>query len=339
MRPLVFLVLAFIIGLLTSRAVEPAYSSVVVLLLISVALLTSATIKGGRVRVILACPAFFALGLLYLLPSLNLYNSPDNIRNLVKANAASLRLEGVVMGAVEARGNGLRFYIDVTGVDTDGRWRRAKGRVQVTTAPLRRVFAQPCAASRVEDDSVVVGLERGDTVRAFVALKAPKNFGNPGGFDYEWWLRARGVSMTAYLKPGRIVKVREGRPSLLRFTDSYRAGLSAFIDGAGLRHAGILKALTTGEKGAVPEDVKEDFRRSGTAHLLAISGLHIGFVAFASYLVFLWFLKRSSRLMLAIDVRRTAVIVSFLPVLFYGTISGFSLSTQRAVIMIGSNDV
>jgi len=76
--------------------------------------------------------------------------------------------------------------------------------------------------------------------------------------------------------------------------------------------------------------------RSGTAHLLAISGLHIGFVAFIFYLAALWLLKRSSRLMLAIDVRRTAVIVSFIPVLFYAVLSGFSLSTQRAVIMIGA---
>jgi len=321
MRPLVFLVVAFIIGLLTSRAVEPAYFSVVVLLLFSIALLTSATIKGGRVRVILACPAFFALGLLYLLPTLTLYDLPDNIRNVVKADGRELRMEGVVAGAVEARGDGLRFYIDVTGVDTGAQWKMAKGRVQVTTR---------------ERGEQVAGLRRGDIVRAFVALKLPKNFGNPGGFDYEWWLRARGVSMTAYLKPGRIVKVGEGPSSLLRSMDSYRAELSAFIDGVGLKHAGIFKALTIGEKGAIPEDEKEDFRRSGTAHLLAISGLHIGFVAFVSYLVVLWLLKRSSRLMLAIDVRRTAVIVSFLPVLFYAAISGFSLSTQRAVIMIGA---
>jgi competence protein ComEC len=308
MRPLVYLVPAFILGLLASRAVEPTYSLVIVLLLISLALLTSATIKGGKVRVILACPAFFALGLLYLLPTITLYDSPSNIRNLIKTDTEKVRLEGVVIGAVEARGDGARFYLDVVGVSVAARWQVAEGRVQITTRARNQV---------------VSGLSRGDTVRLFARLKKPYNFGNPGGFDYQWWLRARGVSMTAYARPGLIIKTRGGEPSLLRSLDLYRARLGVFIDEAGLKHAGILKALAIGYKGDITEAKKEAFRGSGTAHLLAISGLHVGLVAFISYLLLLWLLKRSHRLMLAIDVRRTAVIVSLLPVISYGALSGF----------------
>jgi len=326
MRPLVSLVIAFIFGLITSRLLEPDYPIVILLLLISTALLTSATIKGGKVRTVLALPAFFALGLLYLLPTLTLYDSPDNIRNIIKADLhesrpKSMRLEGRIRGALEQRAGGVRFFIDLTGVDAGGGWQTATGRVQVTSRDRKGVAGE---------------LQRGDLVRGFLRLKLAKNFGNEGGFDYQWWLRGKGISATAYLRAGRIVKIEDGAASFLRVMDAYRAAIAAFIDRADLKHAGILKALTIGEKGTITEHEKEIFRSSGTAHLLAISGLHVGFVAFISYLFILWLLKRSSRLMLAIDVRRSAVMVSFLPVLFYGTISGFSLSTQRAVIMIGA---
>ncbi len=326
MRPLVSLVIAFILGLIASRLLEPDYPIVIVLLLISIALLTSATIKGGKLRVVLALPAFFVLGLLYLLPTLTLYDSPDNIRNILKADLQEsslkrVRLEGTVRGALEERGDGYRFFIDLTGVDTGSGWQTATGRVQVRSR---------------ERGGRAGELKRGDLVRGFLRLKLAKNFGNEGGFDYQWWLRGKGISATAYLRAGRIVKIEDGKASFLRAMDAYRASIAAFIDGAELKHPGILKALTIGEKGTITEQKKELFRSSGTAHLLAISGLHVGFVAFVSYLLILWLLKRSSRLMLAIDVRRSAIMVSFLPVLFYGTISGFSLSTQRAVIMIGA---
>ena len=98
----------------------------------------------------------------------------------------------------------------------------------------------------------------------------------------------------------------------------------------------MIKALVTGEKGDIDFATLEAFRRTGTAHILAISGLHVGIVALLSYLFILFLLKRSEKVLLHINARKAAVLLSLPPVFFYGAVAGFSVSTQRAVLMVSA---
>ena len=88
-------------------------------------------------------------------------------------------------------------------------------------------------------------------------------------------------------------------------------------------NGGIIYALLTGDRNAIPDEIKEDFTRAGTIHLLAVSGLHVGLVVTIVCFAL-------SKLRLRPIVEGGIVLV---PLLFYAYICGFSPSVTRAVIM------
>jgi competence protein ComEC len=95
-----------------------------------------------------------------------------------------------------------------------------------------------------------------------------------------------------------------------------------------------MKALLVGDRNEVSPEMKNVFSRIGTAHLLAISGLHIGIVASLAFFCFRFILSRSERVLLAGWCTKGAALLSLFPVVFYGLLAGMSPATQRAVIMI-----
>ena len=97
---------------------------------------------------------------------------------------------------------------------------------------------------------------------------------------------------------------------------------------------GIMKALLIGDRSSVTPEIRDVFNRIGIAHLLAISGLHIGIVATLAFLAFRFILARSQRVLLVAWPTKGAALLSLFPVLFYGFLAGMSPSTQRAVIMV-----
>jgi len=98
--------------------------------------------------------------------------------------------------------------------------------------------------------------------------------------------------------------------------------------------AGIFKALVLGEQGDIPEEVKEHFIVTGIAHLLAISGDHLGIVALLSFSLLIWILKRSEFLLLTIDVKKWAAALTLPCLLLYTFIAGGGISVIRATIMV-----
>jgi len=96
----------------------------------------------------------------------------------------------------------------------------------------------------------------------------------------------------------------------------------------------MLKALVIGDRSEILPQNREAFNRIGIAHLLAISGLHIGMVASLAFFAFRYLLARSQRVLLAAWVTRGAALMSMLPVISYGLLAGMSPATQRAVIMV-----
>ncbi len=97
----------------------------------------------------------------------------------------------------------------------------------------------------------------------------------------------------------------------------------------------ILKALILGSRQQIPDPLRQAFNRAGLSHLLAISGLHIGIVASFAFFLFTWLLSQFKPFLRHAWTRKGATVLSLLPVMFYGIMSGMSPSTQRAVIMVG----
>ncbi|MBI5598215.1 MAG: DNA internalization-related competence protein ComEC/Rec2 [Deltaproteobacteria bacterium] len=356
MRPLVPIAVSFALGIAFSRYFNPSYAAVILFILLSSVPLV---ITGGRIRKLGAghapyLPVFFFTGALFLLPAVNPDIPSRHIKNFIRPEP--MRVEGVVYKAPETFDDGVVLYVEARRVFTDsgpsrtagwpsgtvdapaGQWEEIEGKVLLyADGRQSRTAGGP---SRTDDWPAV---KRGDIVRFIARLKEPANFGNPGELDYEWRLKSRGVYVTGRVKEGFMVRMAEGPPGqtvsldwVFRYTESLRRRVNGFIDSSGVANAGVLKALITGEKGDIPDDVKDAFVKSGTAHLLAISGLHVGFVAYLSYLLIFWILKRSERLLLEFNAKKLAVAFSLLPVAAYGAVSGLSVSTQRAVIMVAA---
>ncbi len=98
---------------------------------------------------------------------------------------------------------------------------------------------------------------------------------------------------------------------------------------------GFISALTTGIRSDITMDQWADLRATGTNHLMAIAGLHIGFLSWIIYRLsnFCW--RRSEKLMLWKPAQTGAISLSFFCAVIYSALSGFSLPTQRAIVMFG----
>jgi len=164
-----------------------------------------------------------------------------------------------------------------------------------------------------------------------VRLKRPRGFRNPG-FDYEKWLFQQGIRATGYVRSGsENRKIAEGdQLSLTRV----RYGLARVIEEklAGSPHAGIVKALAIGIRDDITEQQWTILRKTGTAHLMAISGLHIGLI---TTLIFFG-VRRTlpARLALVAPAQRIAALVAIGGAFGYAALAGFSLPTQRALVMV-----
>lgn len=133
-----------------------------------------------------------------------------------------------------------------------------------------------------------VHLEPGTVIRARVRLRRPRNFSNPGGFDYRWYLARQGIFVTGRVV-GKVEIVREEKGIFGRVRERFRKCL---LEYSTERARGILKALTLGQRGEILPQVEELLRQTGTSHLLAISGLHIGTVSAFFVLLFRALFKR-----------------------------------------------
>lgn len=173
----------------------------------------------------------------------------------------------------------------------------------------------------------------GERWRLRVSLRRPRGMLNPGGFDYEQWLFAQNIRALGYVRGKTDHRKIGDAPAL-----SVRAWRQAVYDRlaetlAGSPAAGLIEALTLGVDDDITPAQWEVLRRTGTAHLIAISGSHIGLIA-----GFAFFLARGLCTRLGVlrwPPPRLAAFVACVTALLYSALADFAIPTQRAMIMIG----
>ena len=173
-----------------------------------------------------------------------------------------------------------------------------------------------------------IHLKAGQRWRFKVRLKPPHGFANPGGFDYERWLYMGGIQATGYVRKDKRNHLLGSGGSIARL----RQFLFTQISAKPRPFNGVLAALLVGDKSAISQQQWQVFRHTGTSHLMAISGLHIGLVA---GLVF--FLVRRLcpvRCLRYISAQQYGAVFSLLAAFGYALLAGFSVPTQRALIML-----
>lgn len=178
-------------------------------------------------------------------------------------------------------------------------------------------------------------LSAGERWRIHVRLKPRHGALNPGGFDYERWLFEQDIAATGYPRGHNAFERLEAGPGaywLTRWRQRLAEHLAEVLDGS--PQLGLIQALTIGERGALARETWDSFTRTGTNHLVAISGLHVGLVAGGVF----WLARRlwslSARLTLLLAAPRAAAIAGLLAGFAYAALAGFAISTQRALIML-----
>jgi len=174
-----------------------------------------------------------------------------------------------------------------------------------------------------------------------VRLKPYHGFRNAGSFDSTRWSMYKGFDARGYIrrKPAPIIV---SEPSSLGIS----AARQALSQGLEQRHTansnvGVVQALTLGLKHGIDSDIWQVLRETGTAHLLAISGLHVTLFATALYWLLLKTLQvvntyYSARLSdgLYLDTFALALLGSVLGACLYSLMAGFQLPVQRAIVML-----
>jgi len=164
-------------------------------------------------------------------------------------------------------------------------------------------------------------------------LRRPRGLVNPGGFDYERWLFAQGIGATAWVRDAALNRPLSGNVQTCRVA-GWRAEMAGRISEIlkGRDAAPWVLGLALGAYQALPEGDWGKLRRTGTVHLISISGFHIALIAGPAALIG----RQVARVLLSAGRRcRPPVIASWTALLaasLYAALAGFSVPTMRAVI-------
>lgn len=166
-----------------------------------------------------------------------------------------------------------------------------------------------------------------------VKLKRVHGTMNPGGFDYERWLFTEGVGATGYVRPSP-KPVLLGSDSAWSSISVWRQSITDQLSSALGNSASLalIKALTIGDGNSVTQEQWEVFRKTGTTHLVVISGSHIGLIAGLVYFLVLKLWAWTG--WLAWSPQKVAAVSAVLVAIFYSGLAGFSVPTQRSVVML-----
>ena len=171
----------------------------------------------------------------------------------------------------------------------------------------------------------------GQRLRIRAKLRPPGNFRNPGNMDYTGWLRGQGVAALGSAKltnidvlPGlegsRVERMRwKARRSVLEQMERLWPA----------PYAGLFQAMVLGERGLVAREQKLEFQRSGTFHLLVVSGMNV-----AIFAVFLLWLMRRLRLPM-----EYAALATILLTCGYAWMTELGTPILRSVLMIAAYQV
>ncbi len=259
---------------------------------------------------------FFLLGAALVTSDLHPTDDTESIR--AYASGKELAISGTVIRSPGIETNLTRIELSDLMVKTRGTWRPVDGVLRLTIG--QRI-------SRVS---------YGDTLIFRGTVRKPRNFSNPGGFDYEFSLLRAGISATSFVDKGTRILIKEANPSSpFGIVERVRDGVRAFYDARFPTPEGaVIKALILGERGDIPEQLLSAYYRTGVGHVLAISGSNVGIVFIFTYLFIHFVLVRCGSVPLRHSVRKWASVASFLPVIAYTFLAGVEITVVRATLMI-----
>lgn len=203
----------------------------------------------------------------------------------------------------------------------------ARDSVRVVLRPIDAPALPPRLRVNISSADAPPGLARGDRLKLRARLIPPPAASLPGGYDFSItaWFQQLGATGRAFAPVERISAAPDGGSVRERIGAHIRAALPA-------GPSGIAVALVTGDQGSVSDADAEAMRRSGLAHLLSVSGLHITAAVGAAMLLTLRLLALSPALALRWPLMLVAAGAGAVTGIAYTLLSGAEVPTVRACV-------
>ncbi len=232
-------------------------------------------------------------------------------------------LTGIVAEMPRRHERGLRFAFDVESVRT----------------PQAHVPRRILLSTYDGDGRAPLQPGAGERWQFTVRLKQPHGSSNPSGNDFEAWALERDIRAVGYVHAkGDNISLSQHTVSPAYLVQHLRETVrSRFHKTLGeAPYTGILAALAIGDQSGIAQDEWLLFTRTGTNHLMSISGLHITMLAGMIFALVYWLWRRSIRLTLRFPARKAAALAGLCAALFYALISGYEVPAQRTLYMVAT---
>lgn len=260
----------------------------------------------------------FSALLLGLILSALTANHQLNSRLPTEFEGKDILLEGIVKDIPDNRKDGVRFKFKVLKAHNPA----DKKQLEITGVVKLGWFQK-----RQQ-------IRAGEQWQLRVRLKRPSGFMNPGGFDYEKWLFTQKIIATGYIRKG---------------TENHRIHLAPWWSINHLREkinqeiqnkvknkesAALLSALAVADRNNMDDSQWQVLKDTGTSHLIAISGLHIAIIAGFSFFLIMLIWRIFPRLNEEMSLQLAGGIAGVIFATIYALLAGFTLPTQRALLMV-----
>ena len=174
-------------------------------------------------------------------------------------------------------------------------------------------------------------LHAGEIWQFSAKIKKPRNFMNPGSYDYLSSLRTKHIDWTGYVQPNNSHLIKSPQANnWLSFREQLINNLGHKI--LNPKVLGVIEALTLNTTTHISQEDWDLFRRTGTTHLFGISGEHIALLSTLFFFIFRKLWSQSLFCCLLVPAPSIAGSVSFFLAFLYACLAGFAPPVQRALV-------
>ncbi|MCL4405683.1 MAG: DNA internalization-related competence protein ComEC/Rec2 [Deltaproteobacteria bacterium] len=315
-RPIIPLLIAFIAGIFFSYLFKIPALLIQVTLTATLSFILVTLMKSKRFFYPALLFSLFLLGIMEMNMYLHPHINKSHINHYI--GSEKVKVEGVICENPQVSPEKTELVVCVNRILNNGQYTPVWGRVLLN---VREPYT----------------FHYGDSIRFHSRLRAPRNFANPGGFDYERYLRFRGILVRGFINEtaGIVVLRREIGNPLRIWLERFREFIRKTIrDTAPGTEGKIIQAMILGDQKEIPKEDREKFNRTGTTHIIAISGFNIGIVALFSFFVIRLLLKSSEYLLLRWNMVLISTLFAIILVILYTFIAGSGISVIRASVMV-----
>lgn len=181
----------------------------------------------------------------------------------------------------------------------------------------------------VQQSEESFGLSPGDKMMFRATVQPFRNLGNPDDFNYAGFMQMRGFAGSAYISADKWMPMKEKGFSLFILAQQVRKKIIDFFRSFDLTpdQYAFISALIIGYKGSLSNDIQDAFNASGTSHVLAVSGYHVGVI----YLILVYLLGFMGGSQKQRIIKQSVIIAALWVYVF---ITGLPISVIRSAIML-----